>query len=74
MKLPQRFGRFWLHQLIGRGETAEVFRATVGPDPDIYSFEVCVKRMHAHLLSSPRHAAMFRVEEYLASEKTVRKD
>ena len=45
--MAQRFGRFWLHEKIGQGGMAEIFRATIGPDPTTYAFDIALKRLHA---------------------------
>ncbi len=60
--MPQRFGRFWLHEKIGHGGMAEIFRASVGPDPDTFSVEVAVKRLHAKLCADKSQVDMFLTE------------
>lgn len=47
--MAERFGRYWLHEKIGHGGMAEVFRATIGPDPHTYAFDLAIKRLHAGL-------------------------
>jgi diguanylate cyclase (GGDEF)-like protein len=63
--VPQRFGRFWLHEKVAQGGMAELFRASIGPDPDVYTFDFLIKRLQPGLLSDPQHASMFAVEKYL---------
>ncbi|MEM6273735.1 MAG: protein kinase [Myxococcota bacterium] len=60
-----QFGRFWLHDRIGRGGMADVFRATLGDDPYRFSLEVALKRMHESLVDNPTFVEMFLVEEYV---------
>jgi serine/threonine-protein kinase len=60
--MPQKFGRFWLHEKIGHGGMAEIFRASVGPDPDTYSVEVAVKRLHTNLCRDSSQVDMFLTE------------
>ena len=43
--MAQQFGRFWLHEKIGHGGMAEIFRASMGADPTNYDFELAVKRL-----------------------------
>ncbi len=45
---------------------AEVFRATVGPDPDVHSFDFAVKRLHEEYLGDRRLRDMFLAEAYLS--------
>ncbi len=63
--MAQRFGRYWLQEKIGHGGMAEVFRATVGKDPDVYSFDFALKRLHVELLEDQRQRDMFSAETYL---------
>jgi len=60
--MPQQFGRFWLHEKVGHGGMAEIFRASVGPDPAAYKFQIAVKRLHPHLISDRSHVDMFLTE------------
>ncbi len=65
MANPERFGRFWLHELIGKGGMADVFRASLGDDPANASFDFALKRMHEDLAADPSHLEMFFIEEYV---------
>ncbi|MEL6338894.1 MAG: serine/threonine-protein kinase [Myxococcota bacterium] len=65
-RFPQAFGRFWLQEKIGHGGMAEVFRATLGPDPETYAFEMALKRMHRHLEHDPAQVDMFMTEADVA--------
>lgn len=60
--MPQRFGRFWLHEKIGHGGMAEIFRASVGPDPAKYDVEVAVKRLHGKWCRDKSQIDMFLTE------------
>src|SRR5690606_7897406 len=60
--MPQRFGRFWLHEKIGHGGMAEIFRASVGPNPNKYDVEVAIKRLHPHLVGDKVQQDMFLTE------------
>ncbi|MEM6731319.1 MAG: diguanylate cyclase, partial [Myxococcota bacterium] len=62
---PVPFGRFWLHERIGRGGMADVYRATVGEDPYRFSLEFALKRMHDALLDDSAFVDMFLIEEYV---------
>ena len=42
--MAERFGRFWLHEKVGQGAMAEIYRATIGPDAETYAFDFAVKR------------------------------
>lgn len=64
--MAQRFGRFWLHEKIGQGGMAEIFRATIGPDPQTYAFDVAVKRLHAALTRDTQQVDMFMTEADVA--------
>lgn len=64
--MTERYGRFWLHEKIGHGGMAEVFRATTGPDPQRYSHEFALKRLHRHLVNDERQREMFLAEGYLS--------
>jgi serine/threonine protein kinase len=64
--MPERFGRYWLHERIGHGGMAEIFRATIGPDPSTYAFDLAVKRMHAHMEADQGHVDMFLTEADIA--------
>ncbi len=61
MYMPERFGRYWLHEKIGHGGMAEIYRATIGPDPGAYAFELALKRMHAHLEKDPNQVDMLKL-------------
>ncbi|MEM6733159.1 MAG: serine/threonine-protein kinase, partial [Myxococcota bacterium] len=75
-RFPQSFGRFWLQEKIGHGGMAEVFRATVGPDPETYAFDIALKRLHPHLESDKTQVDMFMTEadvaKFLLHENIVR--
>ncbi len=62
---PVRFGRFWLHERIGRGGMADVYRATVGEEPYRFSLEFALKRMHDSLVDDPMFVEMFLAEAYV---------
>lgn len=62
---PTRFDRFWLHERIGRGGMADVYRATIGEDPYRFSLEFALKRMHDSLLDDMSFVDMFLIEEYV---------
>lgn len=47
--MAEAFGRFWLHEKIGQGGSADVYRATMGPDAQTYAFEFVIKRLRANL-------------------------
>ena len=64
--MAERFGRFWLQEKIGHGGMAEIFRATIGPDPDTYAFDLAIKRMHAGLEKDQTHVDMFLTEADIA--------
>ena len=64
--MAQRFGRFWLHEKIGQGGMAEIFRATIGPDPQTYAFDVAVKRLHVALTRDTQQVDMFMTEADVA--------
>ncbi len=64
--MPQRFGRYWLHEQIGRGGMAEVFRATIGPDPSTFAFELALKRLLPQLQKDPAQVDMFITEADVA--------
>ncbi len=63
MAIPQRFGRYWLHERIGRGGMADVFRATLS-SAAAGSFDFAVKRMHPQLASDAHYREMFTIEAY----------
>ncbi|MEL6544212.1 MAG: protein kinase [Myxococcota bacterium] len=65
-RFPQAFGRFWLQEKIGHGGMAEVFRATVGPDPETYAFDMALKRLHPHLEREKSQVDMFMTEADIA--------
>jgi len=50
----------------GHGGMAEIYRATMGPDPATYAFELALKRMHAHLEKDPTQVDMFLTEADIA--------
>ncbi len=64
--MAQRFGRFWLHEKIGQGGMAEIFRATIGPDAQTYAFDIAVKRLHAALTRDTQQVDMFMTEADVA--------
>ena len=64
--MAQSFGRYWLHEKIGHGGMAEIFRATIGPDPQTYAFELAVKRLHSELEKDPKQVATFLTEADVA--------
>jgi hypothetical protein len=64
--MVQRFGRYWLHEKIGQGGMAEIFRATIGPDPRTYAFELVVKRLLPHLQKDKAMVDMFLTEADIA--------
>jgi serine/threonine protein kinase len=64
--MAERFGRYWLHKKIGHGGMAEVFRATIGPDPETYAFDVALKRLHSHLEGDQSQVDMFLTEADVA--------
>lgn len=45
---------------------AEVFRATVGPDPETYAFDIALKRLHPHLATDANQVEMFMTEADIA--------
>src|SRR5690349_19522072 len=57
--MANRFGRYWLHEKIGHGGMAEIFRATIGPDPATFAFELAIKRLPAHLEKDQAQVRMF---------------
>jgi diguanylate cyclase (GGDEF)-like protein len=61
-----RFGRFWLHEKIGQGGMAEIFRATVGSDPDVHSFDFAIKCLNLDLVDDVGQRDMFLAEAYLS--------
>lgn len=65
-RFPQAFGRYWLQEKIGHGGMAEVFRATLGPDPETYAFDIALKRMHPHLEHDQSQVDMFMTEADIA--------
>jgi len=64
--MATRFGRFWLHERVGIGGMAEVYRATIGPDPETYSFELAIKRLLPQLQKDPAQVDMFVTEADVA--------
>ena len=64
--MPQRFGRYWLQEKIGRGGMAEIFRATIGPKADTYAFELAIKRLLTELENDPKQVGMFLTEADIA--------
>lgn len=64
--MAQRFGRYWLHEKIGHGGMAEIFRATIGPDEQTYAFELAIKRLHAELEKDPKQVGSFLTEADVA--------
>lgn len=64
--MPERFGRYWLHEKIGHGGMAEIYRATIGPDPSTYAFDLALKRMHEHLERDQSQVDMFLTEADIA--------
>ncbi|MBC7794731.1 MAG: serine/threonine protein kinase [Clostridia bacterium] len=64
--MAQKFGRFWLHEKIGQGGMAEIFRATIGPDPQTYAFDVALKRLHVALTRDTQQVDMFMTEADVA--------
>jgi len=65
--MPDVFGRFWLHEKIGQGGMAEIFRATVGPDPAQFAFDFVIKRMLPALQQDAVQRDMFLTEADLVS-------
>ncbi|MEO1481732.1 MAG: serine/threonine-protein kinase [Myxococcota bacterium] len=65
-RFPKAFGRYWLQEKIGHGGMAEVFRATVGPDPETYAFDIALKRLHPHLEHDQSQVDMFMTEADIA--------
>lgn len=63
---PQKFGRYWLQEKMGHGGMAEVFRATLGPDPHTYAFDIALKRLHPHLEGDRNQVDMFMTEADVA--------
>ena len=59
---PQPFGRYWLQEKIGQGGMADIFRATIGPDPTTFAFELAIKRLRSELESDPAQVAQFLTE------------
>ncbi len=45
---------------------AEVYRATVGPDPETYAFDIALKRLHPHLAHDAAQVEMFMTEADIA--------
>ncbi len=45
---------------------AEIFRATIGPDPQTYAFDLAVKRLHAALTRDTQQVDMFMTEADIA--------
>jgi serine/threonine-protein kinase len=64
--MAEKFGRYWLHKKIGAGGMAEIFRATIGPDPHTYAFDLALKRMHARLEEDASQVDMFLTEADVA--------
>lgn len=64
--MAQRFGRYWLQEKIGHGGMAEVFRATIGPDPQTFAFELALKRLHPELQRDRVMVDMFLTEADVA--------
>ena len=64
--MAERFGRYWLHEKIGHGGMAEIFRATIGPDSETYAFDLALKRLHAHLERDQSQVDMFLTEADVA--------
>jgi len=64
--MAQRFGRYWLHEKIGLGGMAEVWRATLGPDEHTFAFEIAVKMLLPHLARDKATVDMFRTEADIA--------
>ncbi|MBI5509145.1 MAG: protein kinase [Deltaproteobacteria bacterium] len=64
--MAERFGRYWLQEKIGHGGMAEIFRATIGPDPQTYAFDLALKRMHAGLEKDQAAVDMFLTEADVA--------
>jgi serine/threonine-protein kinase len=64
--MAQRFGRFWLHEKIGQGGMAEIFRATIGPDPQTYAFDLAVTRLPTVLTRDTQQVDMFMTEADIA--------
>ena len=64
--MAQRFGRYWLHEKIGHGGMAEIFRATIGPDEQTYAFELAIKRLHGELEKDPKQVGSFLTEADVA--------
>jgi eukaryotic-like serine/threonine-protein kinase len=64
--MAERFGRYWLQEKIGHGGMAEIFRATIGPDPETYVFDLAIKRMHAGLERDRSQVDMFLTEADIA--------
>jgi len=60
--MAQRFGRYWLHEKIGHGGMAEIYRATIGPNPEVFAFEIAIKRLHSSLVSDKTQVDMFLTE------------
>ena len=60
--MPQRFGRYWLHEKIGQGGMADVYRASMGPDADSAGFELAIKRLRAELAGDAAAVAQFHTE------------
>lgn len=68
MGSPVRFGHFWLHEIIGRGGMADVYRASTGADPYQYSVDVALKRMREPLSQDSAHVEQFLLEDYVQRE------
>lgn len=65
--MAQRFGRYWLHEKVGHGGMAEIFRASLGRDPQNYAFDVALKRLHDRL-----QASQMQVDSFLTEAKIAR--
>ncbi len=64
--MAERFGRYWLHEKIGQGGMAEIFRATIGPDPETYAFDLVIKRLMPALEKDQGQVDMFLTEADIA--------
>ena len=58
----EAFGRYWLHETIGTGGMADIYRATMGVDPSDAAFHVAVKILRPKLAKNPQQVAAFFTE------------
>ena len=59
-------GRYELGEMLGRGGMAEVYRATLGPDPETFAFDVALKRLLPEHKDDPAQLDLFVTEADVA--------